>query len=107
MCPSEVSDIEHSVWRAYQDDDVVVWGIASSEVDEVVARFADTLGLTFPILLDRDGSINERYAQQQAFPSAAYPQDWVIGTDGVVVYSNNAFDLDAMRAAIEAELGGR
>ena len=84
-----------------------MWGIASSEVDDVVARFADTLGLTFPILLDRDGSVNEIYAQQQAFPSAAYPQDWVIGTDSVVVYSNNAFDLDAMKAAIEGELERR
>jgi hypothetical protein len=39
-----------------------------------------------------------------AFPSAAFPQDWVIGTDGTIVYGNNGFELDAMITAIEGEL---
>jgi peroxiredoxin len=70
----------------------------------VVSRYVDALGLSFPILLDEDGSINQAYAQQMAFPTAAYPQDWVIGTDGVVVYANNRFELTELVTAIEREL---
>ena len=57
-----------------------------------------------PILIDSGGVVHSDYAQQHAFPSAAFPQDYVIGTDGVVVYANNGFELDAMIAAIETEL---
>lgn len=84
----------------------MVWGIASSEPETVVQGYVDTLGLTFPILLDEDSSVIETYAQQSAFPSAAYPQDWIIGTDGVVIYVNNGFELDAIVSAIENELEG-
>ncbi|MFT4979606.1 MAG: peroxiredoxin [Myxococcota bacterium] len=70
----------------------------------MVSRYVDALGLSFPILLDEDGSINQAYAQQMAFPTAAYPQDWVIGTDGVVVYANNRFELTELVTAIEREL---
>lgn len=82
----------------------MVFGIASNEPDDTVRSFAERQGLTYPILLDRDGQVNRQYAQEMAFPSAAYPQDWVVGTDGVVVYANNGFELDAMVTAIDNEL---
>ncbi len=68
--------------------------------------FVEQYGVTFPVLLDRDGRVNQAYRQDPAFPSAAYPQDWVIGSDGTVVYVNNGFELDAMETAIDAELDG-
>ncbi len=83
---------------------MVVFGIASNETDATVRDFAERSGLTYPILLDRDGSVNRLYAQEMAFPSAAYPQDWVVGTDGVVVYANNGFEHDAMVTALDNEL---
>ena len=103
MCPSEVSDIEHSIWQAYGGE-VIVWGISSTrEGTDVLSTFAEQHGVTFPILVDTDGSVHDQYAQELAFTTAAYPQDWVIGTDGVVVYMNNGFELQGMITAIEGE----
>lgn len=106
MCASEVSDIEHSLWQEYQDDGLEVWGIASQEPADTVERYVDNLGLTFPILLDEDGSLIETYRQVAAFPSTAYPQDWLVGTDGIIIYVNNSFELDAIVSAVENELNG-
>jgi peroxiredoxin len=92
------------VWQRYRDQGVVVWGIASRESEPTVQRYVDHLGLTYPILLDRDGRVNEQSAMEMAFPSAAYPQDWVIGADGTVVYASNEFHLDAIQTAVESEL---
>ncbi len=39
-----------------------------------------------------------------AFSTAAFPQDWVVGTDIRIVYANNTFEPDEMRAIIEREL---
>ena len=104
MCASEVSDIEHSIWQSYKDSGVVVWGIAANETQTTVENYVEQLGITFPILLDVDGSVNAQYSQQSAFPTAAYPQDWIIGNDGVVIYQNNGFELSAMKTALDAAL---
>ena len=85
---------------------MVVWGIASQEPSDTVESYVDNLGLTYPILLDEDGGVNATYQQTAAFPSAAYPQDWLIGTDGVIIYVNNGFEVDAIITAIEQELDG-
>ena len=81
-----------------------VWGIASADDEDTVALYAEQLGLTFPILMDEDGSVARQYQQHSPFPSAAYPQDWIIDDEGVIVYVNNAFDLDAMEATLERAL---
>jgi hypothetical protein len=64
----------------------------------------DQYGLSFPILLDRDGAVEQQYFQLLAFPSAAYPQDWIVGNEGLIIYENNHFELDAMIHAIESQL---
>jgi peroxiredoxin len=82
----------------------MVFGVASREPAEDLEAFRDAMGISFPILRDEDGAVAEVYSQLMAFPSAAYPQDWVVGAEGRVVYVNNGFELDAMTSAIENEL---
>ena len=82
----------------------MVWGIASEEEENLLREYASAFGLTYPILVDTDGSVVETYVQQHAFVSAAYPQDWIVGAEGDIVYANNGFELDAMVAVIESEL---
>ncbi len=82
----------------------MVWGIASRENAAVVRTYVEQPGVTFPILIDRDGAVNAAYRQNPAFPSAAFPQDWIVGPDGTVVYVNNGFELDAMETALDAAL---
>ncbi len=56
-----------------------------------------------PILRD-DQNVQWEYHQQSAFPTAAYPQDWIIGVDGTIQYENNRYEYDAMIEVIEREL---
>jgi peroxiredoxin len=83
---------------------VVVWGVASEENEALLREYGAAFGVTYPILVDTDGAVAETYNQHFAFASAAYPQDWIVGTDGDIVYANNGFELDAMVAVIESEL---
>ena len=81
---------------------MTVWGIASADSERDLQTFADQYGITFPILIDDQG-VHNQYAQETPFPTAAYPQDWVIGTDGTIIYMNNGFELDAMLSAIDSQ----
>ena len=75
-------------------------GIASQEPVEEVQEYITQLGITFPILIDNNGSVHAQYQQQSAFPSAAYPQDWVIGPESTILYRNNGYELDAILSAL-------
>ena len=66
--------------------------------------WAAALDLSYPVLLDDGGVVHRQYELTMAFPSAAFPQDWVVGADGTLVYANNGFEADEMQAAIEREL---
>lgn len=68
--------------------------------------YAESLGLTFPILLDSDGSVDRLYDLEFAFPTGAYPQDFVVGTDGRIVYASNEPDVEAIEEAVVRELEG-
>ena len=83
---------------------MVVWGIGSDDPLDALTSFANALGLTYPILHDRDGSVHTDYSMTSAFPTAAYPQDWIVGADGRIVYANNAYEPSEIRAVIEREI---
>ncbi|MBU4225323.1 MAG: TlpA family protein disulfide reductase [Chloroflexi bacterium] len=61
-CREEMPTIE-KVYRDYKDLGLVVIGLnlTSQDSEQAVAAFVQELGLTFPIALDRDGSVSNRY----------------------------------------------
>jgi len=83
---------------------VRVWGIASDDSEAVLSRFRDTLGITFPILYDETGEVHAQWLQDTAFPSAAFPQDWLVDPNGLVAYANNAYEPDEIRALLNGWL---
>ena len=85
-------------------DDLVVWGIASRETEERVRAWAEYHDVEMPLLLDLDGTVNGDYRMQMAFPTGAYPQEWLIGADGTIAYLNNRYEYSKLVTAIEAAL---
>jgi peroxiredoxin len=49
------------VYEQYRDQGFIVLAVDIVEDDARVTTFADQLELTFPILMDRDGDVSERY----------------------------------------------
>ena len=71
-CRSEMPAIE-SIYQRYKDSGVVVIGLnlSSQDSESDAWAFAQELGLTFPIALDRDGSVRDRY-QLLGLPSTYF-----------------------------------
>ena len=104
MCPSEVSDVQSTLWQHYQDKGVIVWGIGSQDAYDSLVLFADQMGITFPILFDDGAVVQADYNPGKGPTNSVYPQDWIIGADGTVVYVNTVYDPDEMYAVLDAEL---
>lgn len=81
-----------------------MWAVATQEDAALVADWAEFYDIQLPILLDTDGSVTADYAQTMPFEGAAYPQEWLIGTDGVIELYANRYEPDALQAVIEREL---
>lgn len=63
----------------YADDGLVILAIDVEEEEGVVAAFAESLGATFPLGLDLDGSAADRWKA-----AAALPMHFWIDADGIV-----------------------
>lgn len=61
-CREEMPAIE-KVNRSYKELGLVIIGVnlTSQDSEQAVSAFVQELGLTFPIALDRDGSVGDRY----------------------------------------------
>ncbi len=92
------------IWEQYEADGVVVWGIATQESADRVRLYTESLGVDFPVLLDTTGEVDRLYDLTFAFPTGAYPQDFVVGSDGRIVYASNEPDVEAIEAAVVVEL---
>ncbi len=72
----------------------------NKEIDKIISA----TGITYPVLLDPDGAIFERYAEK----GAGVTRNFVIGRDGKVAFLTRLFErreFDAMKARIEELLG--
>jgi len=49
--------------------------------------------------------VHDAYSMQTAFQGTIYPQDWIIGADGRVVYANSGYEPETMVTLVEEQLG--
>jgi cytochrome c biogenesis protein CcmG/thiol:disulfide interchange protein DsbE len=76
-CRVEMPALEHT-WLDWQDEGLIIVAVNLQESRGHVADYAGELGLTFPVLLDQDGSVFQQYQVQ------LYPTTFFIGRDGVI-----------------------
>jgi cytochrome c biogenesis protein CcmG, thiol:disulfide interchange protein DsbE len=71
-CRSEMPALER-VYQRYKDVGLIVVGLnlTSQDSESDIKAFVQELGLTFPIVLDRDGSVQSRY-QLLGLPSTFF-----------------------------------
>ncbi len=78
-CIAEMPSIE-ALHRRFGSEDLAILAVSADGGGESVVRpFVENLGLTFPILLDPEGTLSPRYGV------TGYPETFVIGRDGRVI----------------------
>ena len=74
-CRPEMPVLER-LHREFSSRGLAIIGVNAREKKETARRYAKELGLTFPLVLDRDGKINARYGV------IGLPTTFVVGRDG-------------------------
>ena len=76
-CRQELPALQ-SAYQRFRDKGVILVGVDLKENAETIQNFTTQFGLTYPLLLDRDGAISERY-QVRGIPTTV-----IVDADGVV-----------------------
>ena len=100
-CRAETPALERS-YEAYKDSDVVILGANLTDQDSLkeVESFVQEFGLTYPILLDRDGAVGLLYQL------SGLPTTFFINREGVIrtVVIGGPMSETSIRSKIEALL---
>jgi len=93
-----LSDLEHAIWRPFEGEGVLVYGLHRGESRQLLADFVEQTGVTFPIVDGRDTLSGFAFPPGVNFP---YPRDVVIGKDLTVRSIRNSFNAGEMRDLVE------
>jgi peroxiredoxin len=76
-CRRELPELV-AAYDRHRDEGLVVIGLNLQEGKSIVEPYADDFGMEFPILIDRDGEVGDRYRL------LGLPQTYFIDRDGVI-----------------------
>jgi peroxiredoxin len=89
-------------YEKYMDDGFVILAVNNSESASDVMSFKDELGLTFPLVLDEQGGIQEQYG------IFSYPSTFILDADGVITYRHfGTLTLDQLEQLLKQHVAGR
>ena len=82
-CPPCVAEIPmlQEYYEVHRADGFVMLGIDSQETPEVIAKYIENVGVTYPIWVDEKG------AAGQAFSSFSLPSSFIIDREGTVRFT--------------------
>jgi peroxiredoxin len=106
VCPSEVSDIDDNLYNGELGEAGVIFWAISDEREDTLADFRTAFDIDMPLLLDANQEAQRQYQGTMAFPTAAFPQTYVVDPQGKLVYYNNVHDIDELAAVLEDLVAG-
>jgi thiol-disulfide isomerase/thioredoxin len=100
-CRAEMPALENA-YEQYKDSEVIILGlnVTNQDSEKDIPPFLKEFGLTFPILLDRDGSVSTLYQLK------ALPTTYFVNREGIIrtVVIGGPMNETFIRSKIEALL---
>lgn len=100
ICIKEMPHIEEEIWKVHNSkSNFKLFGIDLKEDKATIEKFIKKTKVTYPILLDEDGSIFELYAEKDA----GVTRNVIIDKNGVVRFLTRLFvkdEFDEMKSVI-------
>ncbi|MDZ7319041.1 MAG: right-handed parallel beta-helix repeat-containing protein [candidate division KSB1 bacterium] len=84
-CDVEAPQLEKNIWQVYQSQGLQVLGISLTLTVSAVKNWGNTLGLSFPLLID------DLYHVQAQYLMGFTPHNTIIDCDGVVRYTDYGY----------------
>lgn len=103
VCRKEMPHLEKDVWQRFKNQDFILIGIDLKEDEQTVRKFIESTGVTYPIAIDKDGSLFEKFTIAQA----GVTRNIVIDKKGEIIFLSRLFEekeFNQMIEVIDSEL---
>ena len=97
VCIKEMPHLEKEVWQRFKDDDFILIGVDLKEELEVVEEFIQKTKVTYPFIIDKDGSFFESFT----LPKAGVTRNIVLDKSGKISFLTRLFDQKEFQEMIE------
>ncbi len=98
VCRKEMPFIEKDIWLKHQSNPkFALFGIDKDEKADVVAKFAKSVGVTYPMALDHQSVIFELFAHAKA----GVTRNVIVGEDGRIVMLTRLYNEEEFKAMVE------
>ena len=97
VCRKEMPHIEKDIWQVYKDKGLVLYGIDRGETPEVTKAFANKMKITYPIALDEDESIFQKFALKKA----GVTRNILVDREGKIVYLTRLFNMEEFKGLVK------
>ena len=104
VCRKEMPHIEKEIWQKHKDNtEFALFGVDLDEPKETVEKFANQIPVSYPMLLDPEGEIFFKYAEE----GAGVTRNVIIDKTGKIVYMTRLYkmeEFEEMKSIIETLL---
>lgn len=89
VCRKEMPHIETDIWQKHKNNpNFVLLGIDLKEKPDVIKKFIEKTGITYPLVLDSNGDIFAKYAEK----NAGVTRNIIIDKTGKITFLTRLFD---------------
>jgi peroxiredoxin len=89
VCRKEMPFIESDIWQKHKNNkDFVLLGVDLKENAEKIKKFKEQTGITYPVVLDKNGKIFGLYAEKEA----GVTRNILIDKNGKIVFLTRLYD---------------
>ncbi len=100
VCRKEMPFIEKEIWQKHKNNkDFALYALARKDTEAKVKSMVDLTGITYPITLDVDDIVFQKYAEKRA----GVTRNIIIDKDGKIVFLTRLFErkeFDEMKEVI-------
>ncbi len=96
VCHREMPALEKQIWQVFKDEDFLLIGVDRKESPEKVRKFIEQTGVTYPMALDRDGSIFDLYAA-----NSGITRNVLIDKEGKIVFLTRLYRMHEFNGLID------
>ena len=101
VCRKEMPHIEKEIWQKHKENNgFALFGVDLDEPKETVEKFANQIPVSYPMLLDPEGEIFFKYAEE----GAGVTRNVIIDKTGKIVYMTRLYkmeEFEEMKSIIE------
>lgn len=98
VCREEMPYLERDIWQAYKDKDVVLIGVDRDEPLETVQKFYKKMQISYPLALDPNATIFQKFADKKA----GVTRNVLIDREGKIQYLTRLFDKEEFSNLVSA-----